>query len=74
MIFFWLKKELENSGIGVIGVQPLKNHRIQDLRDLSDSALMPKIYKKEATTSFPVVKDDDALMIIKKAFSKCDVF
>ncbi|MGC8664677.1 MAG: pyridoxal-phosphate dependent enzyme [Nitrososphaeria archaeon] len=68
-----LKKGLENAGIAVTGVQPQKNHRIQGLRNLSESALLPKILEKEATASFPVVKDDDAFTMIEKVFSKYDM-
>jgi cysteine synthase len=65
-----LKRGLKRKGIEVIGVQPQRNHRIQGLRNLSESALVPKILEGEinAASDFPVVKDDDAFDMVRKIF------
>lgn len=70
-----LRKGLQGSGIAVIGVQPQRNHRIQGLRNLSESAFMPKILEGELSSLsyLPVVKEDDAFWIIEKMLSKYNV-
>ncbi len=70
-----LKRGLSNSNISVIGVQPQRNHRIQGLRNLSESALVPKILESEVSSKndFPIVKDEDAFKLIEKIFTKYDI-
>ena len=67
-----LKRGLNGKGIEVIGVQPQRNHRIQGLRNLSESALVPKILEGEAdrASEFPIVKDDDAFDMVRKIFTE----
>lgn len=70
-----LKRGLNGKGIEVIGVQPQRNHRIQGLRNLSESALVPKILEGEAdrASEFPIVRDDDAFDMVRKIFTEYEI-
>ncbi|MGC8661846.1 MAG: pyridoxal-phosphate dependent enzyme [Nitrososphaeria archaeon] len=67
-----LKTSLESHGIKVIGVQPQPNHRIQGLRNLSESSLMPAILERSGAKpgDFKEVKDSDAFKCIRDIYEK----
>ncbi|MEM0097579.1 MAG: pyridoxal-phosphate dependent enzyme [Conexivisphaerales archaeon] len=67
-----LKSELEKMKINVIGIQPQPNHKIQGLRNLKESLLMPAILESIGAKpdDFKVVKDVDAFNCIKEIYKK----
>ncbi|MGC8558229.1 MAG: pyridoxal-phosphate dependent enzyme, partial [Nitrososphaeria archaeon] len=67
-----LKTALEGHGIKVIGIQPQPNHKIQGLRNLNESSLMPAILERIGAKAddFIQVKDDDAFRCVKAIYEK----
>ncbi len=67
-----LMASLAGKGIKVIGIQPQPNHKIQGLRNLSESSLMPAILEKSGARpdDFQVVSDADAFSCINKIYKK----
>jgi cysteine synthase B len=67
-----LKTALEGHGIKVIGIQPQPNHKIQGLRNLNESSLMPAILERIGAKpdDFIQVKDDDAFRCVKAVYEK----
>lgn len=67
-----LKTILENHGIKVVGIQPQPNHKIQGLRNLSESSLMPAILERNGAKpgDFREVKDSDAFKCVRDVYKK----
>jgi cysteine synthase B len=67
-----LKTSLESRGIKVVGIQPQPNHKIQGLRNLSESSLMPAILERTEARpdDFKVVNDDEAFECIREIYRK----
>ncbi len=67
-----LSASLARSGITIIGIQPQPNHKIQGLRNLSESSLMPAILERSGARpdDFQVVVDADAFSCVRKIYEK----
>ncbi len=63
----------KNPKIKIIGVEPMKNHAIQGLKNMEES-IVPKIYNPQKIDKIIKVKDDKAFEITRKLAKKEGLF